>query len=228
MKKILIVLLFGQLLYGDKISVELIDVKDSFGQFESNSDIKVGMTGVVERVFKYGYSSIIAYAEVIESGKVKLSEFDLLNQESLSKGLWKPKTGDRISFRLDYNRALIIAPNRENYLAIESSITQDSIHPDIFSATLNSNGQVRPLKEDFRYICQQHHIGVVYLNYDNKVDVLDCLSGVKIDSLNIQLKNRDGDVQKPFFSRIKKLKADLFGSGTDEFKDYDRYYRELF
>jgi hypothetical protein len=226
-KLILTLLSFSALLSAETVGY-LLSSEGSEWKFHSEEKIERGVSGVVQKSLDGGrYSYIVATATVIDDDKVQLSEFSMLKQPNLSKGLWKPSAGDKIIFKSFYDRGIIIAPNLQNYQTIRNSSEVQWLHPDIFSATLNSFGQVRPLKEDFSYICQQHLIGLIYLNVDNRVLVKDCFSGETIRELNIELPT-DGTVQKPFYSRIEKLSPDLFGSGTDQFIDYNRYYRELF
>lgn len=224
LSRYLFLLLFSSLLFGSQYW-KLNSVDGDIGKFATKLPYPVGTTGIVIHDLPQGYSSIVSYCETTSSNSVKFYPFDTLKQENLPHGKWKPSKGDRVRFQENYHRAMIIAKNFNDYLETYRKFKKEWIHPDLFSATLSTRGHRSPLKEDFNYFCKEHMVGLIYIALRDEVAIVDCLSMKKVDSYPMEFP--DGEVQKPFYSRIKEIKANWFGEGRDDISDFEKYYRRL-
>ncbi len=186
-----------------------------------------GSTGIVIKKIDENFEAIVSYCEVTsKNGKVQFSKFKTLIQDSLPYGNWTPQVGDKVIFENNYKRASILAKNFDDYNTIRRSFKREWVHPDIFTATLNSIGHTSPLLEDFQYLCKEHSIGLIYIGFKESVKVVDCLSMKEIEEKKIIL-SVGKSIQKPFYSRIKKIEANWFGEGVEEIRNFESYYKGI-
>jgi hypothetical protein len=196
-----------------------------FGEIADFETLELGNSAIVIRDIAEDYKSIISYAILEDGGKVKFLPFETLEQENLPKGKWKPAVGDKIRFGENYNRAFVIAKNYEDFIETEKSFKKVWIHPDLFTATLSTIGHQSPQKEDFSYFCKEHSIGLIYFALNDEVKEVDCLSMTQLKSHKKSFK--EGDIQKPFYSRIEDIDTNWIGEGINPIPDFETYYRDL-
>jgi len=206
--------------------VEIQDIlKNGNAKIEIQDKLQIGNSGIVIKNLKDGFKVITAYAELIAIDEVHFYPFVTLKQDNLPHGLWKPENGDIVRFQENYNRAVILAKSFNSFIQISKRFNQEWIHSDIFTATLSSIGHKTPLKEDFQYFCQEHSIGLIYIELKDEIKKVDCLSLKTLETIPMKFENLS--FQKPFYSRIKKIDSNIFGDGIDDIQDFDKYYRGL-
>lgn len=196
-----------------------------FGEIKTQKDVQIGSSGIVIKNLQDDFQAIISYVELVSENQVRFYPFETLRQVNLPKGLWKPQVGDTIRFKENYNRAIILAKNFNSFVKIEKKFDKFWIHSDIFTATLSSIGHKQPLKNDFQYFCQEHSVGLIYIEFQDEVKKVDCLS-LKVMEF-IPMKFEKSNIQKPFYSRIKVIDSNMFGDGINEIVDFEKYYRKL-
>ena len=191
--------------------------------------LPVGTSAIVLHRINANYEAILALAEVVSSKEktlLKLQEFKSDKQDALPKLTLKPAVGDRVRLNWMYERAMVIAPNLLALKTIETRYKDKTfVHPDLFVAYLSDEGHPSPLKEDFQYFCRSYDLGLLFFYVKGSVKRVDCNSFKVLDSYAMELK--DSKIEKPMYSRIKKISADWWGEGSDPIKDYDAYYLKL-
>ncbi len=198
------------------------------------TSLPVGMSGIVVHNFDTKHRTIIAEAVVtaIKAGKsiVKFKPFKRLRQSALPEYDIKPQKGDTIILGYLYNRILPITPDKKHYDAFVQMYRAqfDIIHPDLFASQLYFDYQPKPNKEAFTQNCLQNDAALLYFAIEKRGYFVDCNSFKVIASEPLS-KPVDGEkAQKPFYSRIPKIKNRLGGLLSDEtIGDYNHYYKRL-
>ena len=167
-------------------------------------DLKVGESGIITREVN-GNTFILGTAIVDEINddiaSISTRDFNNIKDKYMPTPLASPSEGDKIIFRILYDKALLLAPNQSTYQEIvNANKSIDFIHPDVFISYLASDDINEPKKDDFRGFCDKFDIGLVFITKENSIDVLDCQSFRVIAQDSITLK--DTNAQKPFFTRI--------------------------
>ena len=211
-------------------SVTSIDKEKKLITIPTHQEAKVGMYGVIVHWFDKSHSTALSWTEVksIEGETITLSMTPIhaLEQNALPSGRWEAKVGDEVILGYNYHRALLISPNSKIYKAVTQSYTERTwVHPDIFTAVLSMKGHPTPLKEDFAYACRTNNIGLVYFSLEDTMLTVDCQSFKILKSESNQLKTEKS--QLPFYTRIRNIEANWFGSGNEELEEYAPYYIEL-
>ncbi len=196
--------------------------------------LPVGMSGIVIHNFDNKHKTIVAQAVVtaVRSGKsiIQFKPFKRLRQSALPDYDIKPAKGDTIILGYLYNRVLPVTPDKAHYDAfVEKHRTQfDIIHPDLFASQLYFDYQPRPDKDAFRQSCLQNDTALLYFAIDHRGYFVDCNSFKVIASEPLSRPVDAQKAQKPFYSRIRKIKNRLGGLLSDEtIRDYNRYYKRL-
>ena len=208
MKKIItILLIINTFLFAVNINnkvVILIPKQDSLGLKIPALDLKVGESGIVTReVNKNTFILGIAIVDEINDGiaSISIKEFKNIKDKYMPTPLGNPNSGDKIIFRILYEKALLLAPNQITYQEITNNNKNiDFLHPDIFISYLSSNNINEPKKDDFLGFCNKFDIGLVFITKENNIEIFDCQSFKVIARDSITLK--DTSSQKPFFTRI--------------------------
>jgi hypothetical protein len=218
-------------LLAQTLSTTLISVNGEQGTVKL-AQAQAGLSGVVVRHFNEEHSAIIANAYVnsynTESkiADLSITPYDGLQQNSLPKGNWTPRTGDEVLIAPDYTRALLIAPDSTVYDRISAAFkTLSWVHPDRFTAHLSMAGHPSPTQEDFNGFCTDNSVGLLYIYLEHSLFTLDCKSlsllqvshaPVVYDTINL-----------PFFNRVESIREGFWGEGSDIMDDYAPYYLEL-
>ncbi len=232
MRKILLfALLFGAVAAFDLqniITLQIPKQDDSSVLKIPAMDLKIGENGIISRVVNNN-EFIIANAEVsaIEGGVaiIKTSDFTQMREKYLPKPYAKVAEGDKITFRILYDRALLIAPNQQSYQEIAEKFKQiDFVHSDIFATFLSKEGENMPRVADFAAFCTQYDVGLVFIAGKNRVEILNCQSFKVLDSADFAPKDLSANL--PFFTRIGKESIDeLFNA--KKFSEYYAYFENL-
>lgn len=190
-----------------------------------------GISGYVIRHFSPDHSAIIAKTRVLSfhdgTASLSIEPFDELKQSSLPDGNWQPKPGDEVILASRFNRALLIAPNHQIWRTITSRMRDVQwIHPDLFAAFLSRRGHPTPLGEDMSDFCSISAAGLLYLFLDATLFTLDC-SSLRLIQITDTPFQSSADTILPFYSRIDKIDANWFGSGSSRLTSYAPYYFEL-
>lgn len=190
--------------------------------------LKVGESGIVTRVVNDN-EFIIANALVsaIKDGSavVEISDFNQMNEKYLPKSLGKVAQGDKITFRILYDKALLIAPNQSAYQAIVDKFGNiDFLHSDIFATYLAKEGRNMPSIADFGSFCAKFDVGLVFVAGQKSLDILNCQSFKILDSTPWNLS--DSSVIAPFFTRIGEDSIDSIFN-VKKFEPYFAYFEDL-
>jgi len=207
-----------------------VDLENQTITMKTTDKALVGMNGAVEHWFDKKHSVALSWIEVTKiEGDVttlKLRPILALEQSALPSGTWKVQEGDNIIIGYNYQRSLLIAPNRTVYKKVTSYHNDRSwVHPDIFASVLSYSGHPSPLKEDFTYMCRINNIGTVAFMFDKSIITIDCQSFKILKNKSTSIKS--AEQQAPFYSRVPNIESNWFGDGNDEIEDYDRYYVDL-
>lgn len=231
-KFILVFLIFTLSLFADfdlkVFKTQLLKVDDIYAYVEDNPQIKINSSGVVIHRFNES-KSIIARASVVakENGMAKLefSVFADLEQEALPLPDVLPEVGDEVILNFLYDRAVVIAPDKESYDQIVRSYPQFYFtHIDILGAQLIRNGQVAPKRSDLRKFCGDNATGILIFVLEQKAKFVDCQDFTTLYEVPV---SKPSSVQVPFYSRITDYKASFFDFNAAEIGNFYRYYEAL-
>lgn len=191
-------------------------------------DLKVGENGIVSRI-AHDNEFIIANALV---GEIKdnvailtISDFNQMNETYMPKPIAKVSEGDKVTFRILYDRAILITPNQSSYQEIVEKFSKiDFLHSDVFAMFLAQEGEDLPKAKDFTRFCEKFEIGLAFIALQDRVDILNCASFKKLDSATFTPK--DSTINKPFFTRLSdEAINELFD--VKKISDYFTYFNNL-
>ena len=191
-------------------------------------DLKVGESGIISREIN-GNEFILAEVQVarVTDGVaiVSVSEFSQMREKYLPKPRGSVKEGDKITFRILYDKALLIAPNQSAYQGIADNFKNiDFLHSDIFATFLAKEGENMPRIEDFKKFCAKFDLGLVFVALQNRVEILNCQSFKILDSNSLNL--TDLGANPPFFTRISdETIKEIFNE--KKFEPYFEYFEKL-
>lgn len=206
-----------------------IPAQDDFTQIKIPAmDLKVGESGIVSREVNSN-EFILAEAQVVDITDgvaiVRVSEFSQMREKYLPKPRGKVEQGDKITFRILYDKALLIAPNQSVYQGIADNFKNiDFLHSDIFATFLAKEGENMPRIADFAKFCAKFDLGLVFVALQNRVEILNCQSFKILDSKSLNL--TDLDTNPPFFTRISnETIKEIFNE--KKFEPYFAYFEKL-
>lgn len=228
---ILLLMLMGSVVFANAIVTSVIAVHVDKATVKVNN-INTGISGFIVKDLKDGHSYIINSAVVVAFDKkthiatLKLGKYTQLRQPYLPALKLKASAGDKAVLAFGYDRALLIAPNKQTYFKITHALPSlEWVHPDIFAMMLSENGHPRPLKSDFTQMCHISSIGLLYIYLKQKLMTVDCLSMKVLQISPAPLKKEPA--QLPFYNRIGKIQSNWFGAGSHRLKSYVPYYLKL-
>ncbi|MEO1928208.1 MAG: plasminogen-binding N-terminal domain-containing protein [Nautiliaceae bacterium] len=174
-----------------------------------SKSVQKGVSGYV--ICKDNNLSIICARAVGDLKKATLYPYEDLKNSAFALPVVLPKKHDKIIFKKDYERVLIIAPNQDEYLKVKSFYKNATfISPDIFAAYIDDI----PTKEDFINFAKIFNIG-------RMVFVLDRV--YEVDSFSFYAVKVYGKFKaaykKAFFTTYPKF--DIKG------KNFINYYKNL-
>lgn len=193
--------------------------------------LKVGESGIITRVSNNN-EFIIANATVDkiedEIATLSYSKFDAISQEYMPKPLGTPMEGDKVIFRILYNRALIIVPNQNLYkIVVDNNSDIDFVHADVFASFLASNKFNMPTKDNFTKFCNKFGVGLIFMWHIDSLFTLDCNSLKVLNKRVFNDVNVDStDIKLPFFTRLSnEALNELFN--IKKLQDYNEYYNQF-
>jgi hypothetical protein len=193
--------------------------------------LKVGQSGVIIHNFGQGKSSILTNA-IVKSSTKNSSEilFDnsiVLKQPAIPTTNRLPSNGDKFILNHLYNTSLLIAPNYETVIEIQTKYPKiNFIDIDVFGAYLKMNNIPVPKKEDFITFSKHNNIGSVYISVNNTLHIVDVLSFKVLNSEVLTIE--DNATQSPFFTNVRDIKTPFFSWFVKEkIDDYHKYYTNL-
>ncbi len=208
-----------------------VNEKDGTAVVSSGADVMVGSYGVVRRTFSDKSTSIVASAQVISKdgneATVKLGDYKLTEQKALPSLKEAAKVGDEVLLNLNYDTALIVAPNEQAYQkAVADFPNIKFIHPDIFAGYLYTDYEPRPEHEQFLRSCHQSIAGLVYFVLDGESFFVDCESFAILKRFE-SAKVAKEEAQVPFYSHVTRVPSVFFDRDSKQIKDFSRYYLDL-
>lgn len=207
---------------------QLLSVDDTYGYVKDSPEIQLNSSGVVMHGFDDS-RSIIARASVIakENGVAKLEfkVFSSLEQAALPLPDILPQVGDEVILNFLYDRAVVVAPDRQSYEDIVDSYPQIYfVHIDILGAQLVRNGLLSPKRSDFRKFCANNAVGILIFVLEQKAKFVDCQDFTTLYEIPI---SRPSSVKVPFYSRIEEYKGGLLDFDSQGVGNFYRYYETL-
>jgi hypothetical protein len=193
--------------------------------------IDVGVSGFVVHHLESQHSAILknavvkSFDEANKTAVIQMSNFHMLDNDSLPNGKWKVQKGDTVELAFGYSRSLLIAPNEAIYHQISKSINTQWIHPDLFATVLSFRGHPTPLKEDFEAMADATSTGLLFIFLDQKIYTVDMKSFHILSISDAPLQQKK--VHLPFYTRVQHIDANWFGAGSSEMKSYAPHYYEL-
>ncbi len=210
------------------VKTQLLEIDDIYAYIKDDPRIKVHSSGIVMHNFNES-KSIIARASVIskENGRAKLefSVFSSLEQAALPLPDTLPEIGDEVILNFLYDRAAVIAPDKQTYDDIISSYPQIYFtHIDILGAQMIRNAQVAPKRSDLRKFCADNALGILIFALEDRAKFVDCQDFTTLYEIAIA---KPSSVQVPFYSRISDYRSDFFDFNAAEIGNFYRYYEAL-
>ena len=210
------------------VKTQLLKTEDLYAYVKDDPRIKLNSSGIVMHNFDKS-KSIIARASVIakENGMAKLefSVFSSLEQEALPLPNILPEVGDEVILNFLYDRAAVIAPDKQSYDEIVNSYPQFYFtHIDILGAQMIRNGQVAPKRSDLRKFCADNAVGILIFALEQKAKFVDCQDFKTLYEVPI---SKPSSVQVPFYSRITDYRSNFFDFNSQEIGNFYRYYEAL-
>jgi len=193
------------------------------------------MSGFVYHEVAPGHGSILknvvvtSFDEQSKIAKLRLTDYDTLQNSALPNGEWKVQKGDEVVLAFGYTRGLLIAPNEDIYYKISKNTNIQWVHPDIFATILSFNQHPTPTLEDFFKMSITTSTGLSFIYIDGRVYTVDSKS-FKILSIS-KVKLKQESVNVPFYTRVPRISSPWFswGEGTGELGDdeYESHYYSL-
>ncbi|TKX29096.1 exporting protein [Campylobacter sp. MIT 12-5580] len=204
-------------------------IEDNFIYINDDENIILNANAVIIKHFK-SVKSIIARASVVEKreglAKLRLEAFTNLEQKALPVLDVVPEVGDEVIVNFLYDRALLIAPDEENYAHITQSLRNFYfIHPDVFGAMMIKDFRLSPKQENFQAFCSNNALGLVIFALENELAFVDCASFTLLFKQDFTTHSLAP--QKPFYSRVSNYKKNFFNFFEREVRDYYEYYTTL-
>lgn len=210
------------------ISINIPKQDDSANIKIPAMDLRVGESGIISRIINEN-EFIIANALVdeIKDGvaTLSISDFNQMNEKYMPKPLAKVSEGDKATFRILYDRAILITPNQNAYQEITGKFSKiDFLHSDVFAMFLSQEGQNMPQAKDFTKFCDKYEVGLVFIALNDRIDILNCSSFKKLDS--VPFSPKDSSSNKPFFTRLSDEGIDELFS-VKKLDEYFAYFNAL-
>lgn len=234
LKKIILLFILSFCFCADfdlKPTYSLILNQDENGQAEitDNPNIVIGSSGVVLHKFDNGLNTIVARAVVIQKengfAKIRFEVFSDLKQPALPLPNIKPQKGDEVILNFLYDRALAIVPNETIFHEITNAFTNvNFIHPNVVGAWLGVNYKPNPSRDDFRKICAQNAVGLIFIALDNEAVFADCRSFEILKSFK---SGKISEYKLPFWSNVDKVESAFWNLSSYEIEDYNTHYKNL-
>jgi len=191
-----------------------------------SSEFIVGASGIVSHKFDAKSTSIIARVDVISKDGTKavlrLEKFDMLSQGAFPDTGIKPIVGDEVTINYLYDRALIVVPNQNAFNEVTKKFnTITWIHPDIVAAYLTKLYRPNPDKKIFQQACYQNAASIIFFGIKNTGYFVDCHNFNTLQTVAI---SDNGEIQLPFYSRVKNIDSTWFSWDSAKISDYNNYY----
>lgn len=221
--------------FGDRVVATITEISDADRKQAkvSASGLMVGDSGQIVRWFDENHSAIIAQAIVIavenDLAVVAYEPFTALDQKAFPTPTLEPQENDEVIFRAFNDRAFLIAPNAAIYEKVRDQYKDIAwLHPDLVAAYLLDVGHNSPVKGDFRAVCSQYAVGVVYIVASSGGYAVDCQSFVPIKQDTIDETAPQDSRAKPFYARLGDNSSWFsFLLQSDAEADYYTYYDAL-
>lgn len=207
---------------------QIIRVEDNFAYIKDDESFVLGSSGVVYRDFNSS-RSIIARVSVVEKkdklAKLELGVFDMLEQSALPVPFVLPEAQDGVMMNFLYDRALIVAPDKQSYDYISTTFNElNFISSDILGAYLIQKSKTAPNRNDFRNVCSSNALGLIVFALDTKAKFVDCQTFTLVYEIDIP---KASSTQTPFYSRISGYKSHILDFKAEKLNDYYEYYEAL-
>jgi len=186
----------------------------------------VGASGIVSHKFDEKSTGIISRVDVISKDGTKavlrIEKFEMLSQGAFPDSGVKPAKGDAVTINYLYDRALIITPNQAVFTDVTKSYnTITWIHPDIVAAYLTKLYRPNPDKKIFQQTCYQNAASIIFFAIQDKGYFVDCHNFNILQTIPIA---NNGEIQLPFYSRVKNIDTSWFNWDSSTIADYNNYY----
>ncbi|MEF3192512.1 MAG: plasminogen-binding N-terminal domain-containing protein, partial [Campylobacterales bacterium] len=188
-------------------------------------------SGLVVRTFPSGHRLIIAEAFSTGEGNrtiMRWRPYTALTNTSMPSIKPEPKVGDQLVQAPYRHRAIIIAPTLKHYQeSAQAHPNLELVHPDLFAAALNKEGEPIPKRSHFEKFCSAYGIGVVVFALEGHETTVACPSFEHLQIRTTQIKSDANETIKPFFHRLGEIKRGLFDFGSSDIGLFTPYYDQL-
>jgi len=202
MRKILGIILFINFLKASLIpytnSAQITEVKGSYVTLSNNIGIN-GVSGAVIRNMQNGNKIIVSYVKQISPNRAKIIDFMPLNAKSLAKFKDTAKVNDNVIGGLLYNKVMVLAKNKQDFLDIQSSFGIDSINPDTFITYLATKNKNSYDYSDLNKFGKLYGVGIFVIEKNGFLEVVDAISKEVVN--RVKYSATKGEI-KPFFNNL--------------------------
>jgi len=131
-----------------------------------------GTSGVIVRNVG-GRDYILAYIKQVSPNKAVIIDSDPIDGNPLANIKPIAKVGDRVIGGFLYSKVMILAPNRDDFNALQSSFGINSINPDYFLAYLKGSS---PSSSDYKKFAKLMGIGLFLIAKNGILTLYDPIS----------------------------------------------------
>ena len=134
-----------------------------------------------------------------------------------------PFEGDKVIGGYLYGNVMVLAPDETTYKKIVSRYRKTWFHPDLLAAYLSQEGDAYPTRKTLKAFAKQYQIGLFYIVRRNDAVLYDPISERIVAKK--PFRNPPEKTRYPFYMRLKKIEAGLFGDEGDG--DYYRLMEQF-
>ncbi|MDD4505655.1 MAG: plasminogen-binding N-terminal domain-containing protein [Sulfurospirillaceae bacterium] len=210
----------------EEYKTKILEANEQSAIIADSPAFVVGSSGIVIHKFDDKTTTIIARVDVVskngDKATIRFEKFEMLSQGAFPDTGVKPTVGDEVTINYLYSRSLIITPNRDTYNEITKKYNDMTwVHPDIVAGYLTKIYRPNPDKAIFQQACYQNAASLIFFAIKDNGYFVDCHNFNVIHSAKI---TDTGEVELPFYSRIKNIDSSWFNWSSGEIADYNNYY----
>lgn len=210
----------------EEYKTKILEASDKSAIIADSPAFVVGSSGIVMHKFDDKTATIIARVDVIskngDKATIRFEQFEMLSQVAFPDTGVKPIVGDEVTINYLYDRALIITPNQSVYNEVTKKYNNITwVHPDIVAGYLTKLYRPNPDKTIFQKACYQNAASLIFFAIKDNGYFVDCHNFNTIQSIKV---SDNGEIQLPFYSRIKDIDTSWFSWSSAKIPDYNSYY----
>jgi len=227
MKAVFIFTLFFSFLFSKSV-LEIYSIGNQEIVLKNNQDLlQVGKSGfVISNYLDTEYISAIVEIVSIDKKNIhtKIIQKNPFKKEYLAYAKKDIDKEDIVIFDLFEDDVFLIAPNKDSYFKIKSSMDKNKhfLSPEIAISKL---GNYFVDKKDFINLAKEYLIGDIYVAYSNYLVRVDAFSMKVLEKNAFKIDNINKEKKLFYYISDESVFSLLMGKIT--FFDYDEYYKNL-